>query len=260
MRCSFEPATRERHLVLCDPAALPSPACLDAAPGLTLHTSSAAAAISRLAEEGRALVVQVPEGDCHATFHVLVDEEPAQPLRDRASGREGVRGAVLHLPSGTLTAGGVELLERGSDAQAHVRAAVPPGVYQLDAVHLAARQQESLPAPARWPARVARVLARLAPAALGAGLVAAALSATVAAARGSWTDGATAAAIVLAVVGALLAFTSLFGAVARLYPGRPPSPEVIAALERENPHIVVVLRAIREAPPRFPPARLRIGV
>ena len=120
-----------------DPAAIPADTLVD--PDLDAQDPKLMPkhAIERLAEQGHALIVNIPTEDCEARFHVFVDEEPPALLRKR--GKVLLRSAALNVPSGVLKADGLEFLARPGEVRAASEAeeaTIPAGPYVVDVVDL----------------------------------------------------------------------------------------------------------------------------
>ena len=69
-----------------------------------------------LAEEGKVLLLNVPDGDCELAIRIFVDEEPPVALQ-KAGGSSALGPFKLELPSGQLEAVGAEDVGKSHDAR-----------------------------------------------------------------------------------------------------------------------------------------------
>lgn len=130
-------SSRQKHLVLYDPAAIPSDIPVD--PNLEAQDPRPVPkkAINELARQGHALVVRIPCGDCEAKMRLHVNEDVDEYLRER--GTVVVTGALLHVPGGELKADGVEFIVRPGEVRTHSDAEscrVPVGDYDVEVLEL----------------------------------------------------------------------------------------------------------------------------
>ena len=129
MIADLNAASGTHHLVLLDPSWVSDIA--------NLATDRLDSRIEALATDGRALLVQIPAGDCEATFRVFVNDEPPEELL-AAAGRTPVTEFAMRLPSETLEAAGPEdinspISER--DPGTFSIAAIEPGTFSGRAFH-----------------------------------------------------------------------------------------------------------------------------
>lgn len=130
-------ASRCEHLVLYDRAALPSDTPVDPDLEAQEPTLPPKGAIRKLATNGHALVLRIPGEDCEATLALFVDEDPSEAVAER--GKRVLSGARLQVPSGTLTADGLEFLSLPGADRVHSiakTAEVPRGAYDVDVLEL----------------------------------------------------------------------------------------------------------------------------
>lgn len=113
-------ASGTKHLILVDPSSIQ---------GLSGVTDDHLdPRLLPLANDGRALLIHVPRGDCEATIRVFVNEEPPADLK-RAASRSRLSNFLLQVPSGVIEAAGAEDVgktvddrEPGTFALAHLGA------------------------------------------------------------------------------------------------------------------------------------------
>jgi hypothetical protein len=133
MRADLRAGSRHEHLILYDPASIPSDTPVD--PDLDAQDPALMPgdAMRALAAGGLALILHIPEEDCEARLRLFVDEPPPDLIAQR--GATVLTGAVLKVPTGCLKADGLEFLTRPGDARRHSEAEtaiVPPGDYDIE--------------------------------------------------------------------------------------------------------------------------------
>lgn len=137
MRTEVIAASRHEYLVLYDPAAIPLDTPLD--PDLETQdpVPLPESALVNLAEDGRALVFRIADTDCQATIRLLVEEIAEPSVKERAV--QVMDGAILRVPTGKLTADGVEFLCRPGETRLHsegVSIDIPAGNYEVQVWNL----------------------------------------------------------------------------------------------------------------------------
>jgi len=263
MQAEITAASRHEYLALYDPAAIPADAPFD--PDLQAQDPKLPpkAAIKELAAEGHALIVHIPTEDCEARFQVLVDEEPSEPIRHRAT--VVLAGATLRVPSGRLKADGLEFLSRPGEVRVHSEAeeiTIRAGEYSVEVLDLLSWKLRNRVAEARrgvGPLHIAihRLVAiytwlgvLLFPGNL---FVAPILVAFYWRSRG-WRIGLAVAAAILAVDTVIVGGFWLLQGAQKRFPGLFRVAEADAAFERQHPDVVVILRPRSSDAAPGPPA------
>jgi hypothetical protein len=244
-------ASRHEHLVLYDPAAIPSDLPLD--PDLEAQdpTPLPASVVRQVASRGEALILHIPTEDCEARLRVLVDEE----LPESIAGRGGlvISGARLKVPTGTLKADGLEFMTRPGEVRTHSgaeRIAVPPGDYEVEVHELMTWKLRHRTSTTRGGTRRGdRVAQRLVTVYTWVGivlipgnvLIAPILVGSLWQAYG-WRSGLAAASLILVIDAVVLGGFWLLESAQKRFPALSRVPRAEAGFEREHPDVVVVLR------------------
>jgi hypothetical protein len=243
-------ASRHEHLVLYDPAAIPPDLPVD--PDLDAQDPKPlpASAIREVTSRGDALILHIPTEDCEARMRVFVDEDPPQSIAGR--GAVVVSGARLRVPTGTLRADGLEFMTRPGDVRKHSEAehcALPPGDYEVEVRELMSWKLRNRNRRTRGgTGRGDRLAHRLVTAytwigivLIPANLLIAPIIVLVAWQARGWRTGITVAAAILLVDAVVAGGFWLLQAAQERFPALTRVQEADAAVERENPDIVVVL-------------------
>jgi hypothetical protein len=251
MRRDVTAGSRHEHLVLYDPAAIPPDTPVD--PDLEEQDPKplAASAMVRLAEQGLAVILRIAREDCQADLRLVVEENVASDLRERAV--PALDGAVLRLPGGKLMVEGVEFLCRAGETRRHSEAEaieVPAGDYQVQVLNLMPwKHRHRALEIEKKTTRCDRVVGRIVVAYtwLGIMLFPANVLVAPAAVLAAWLTSGWQFALVLA--GALLLLDVLvlagfwglkFGS--RWIPALKRRSEAELTFDAENPDVVVCLR------------------
>jgi hypothetical protein len=246
-------ASREQHLVLFDPAAIPADAPVD--PDMLAQEPKLMPrpAMMRLASSGDALILHIPTDDCEARLRVFAGEEPPEPLRRK--GAVVLSGARLRVPSGRLRADGLEFLVRPGEAREHSlaqEAEIPAGHYGIEVVNLQGwKARNRLTEGRRGMGAAATAVHRLVTVYTWLGILLLFANIFVAPMILLWFhesdgwSGVLRAGAVIAVVDAVGfgGFWVLQAAQKRL-PILSRVGEADAVFERENPDIIVILRGL----------------
>jgi hypothetical protein len=269
MPADLSAGSRHEHLVLYDPAAIPSETPVD--PDLDAQDPRLlpAPAMMQLASEGRALIVRIPGEDCEARFRLYVDEDPPDQIRNR--GEAVVKGAHLRVPSGVVRADGLEFLCRPGESRRHAEpqeAAVPSGVYAVD-VHslirwkLANRVAEGR----RGIGRTHRIVHAVVFAYTWLGILMFPANIFVAPVvvlrnwrKGGWPDAAAAGAVILAIDAVVIAGFWLLQIARGRWPGVFRVIAADEAFEAAHPDIAVVLRTAEAGTSPATPGYAEIAV
>jgi hypothetical protein len=255
-------ASRHEHLVLYDPAAIPSDLAVD--PDLDAQDPKplSPSGIREVTSRGDALILHIPTEDCEASLRVYVDEDPPQSI----AGRGGVivSGARLKVPTGMLKADGLEFMARPGEVRKHSEAAniaVPPGDYEVEVRELMTwklrRRKSSTRSVTRSGGRMTHRLVTvytwvgivLIPANL---LIAPIIVGGLWQAQG-WRSGVTAASLILVIDAVVLGGFWVLESAQKRFPALSRIQQADADFEHENPDIAVVLRRrVGAASPSLP--------
>jgi hypothetical protein len=137
MRSDVTASSRHKHLVLYDSAAIPLDTPLDTDLEAQEPSPLPESNIANLAERGQALILRIAHEDCEATLHLLVEDIIEPYLQKRAV--QVLDGAIVHVPSGKLTADGVEFLCHVGQTRLHSEAQsieIPAGSYEAQVFNL----------------------------------------------------------------------------------------------------------------------------
>ena len=251
MQADLTAASRERHLALFDPAAIPADAPVDPDMQAQEPTLMPAPAMMDLASSGHALILHIPTEDCEARFRVFAGEEPPEALRRK--GTVVLSGAPLQVPSGRLKADGLEFLVRPGETREHSlaqEAAVPTGEYSVEVVNLQGwKARHRLTEGHRGIGALDRTVNRLVISYTWLGILM--IPANIFAApmivlwfhrSGGWSGALLAGAMIVAVDALILGGFWLLQAAQKRLPILSRVNEADAAVDRENPDIIVVLR------------------
>ena len=251
MRSEVTAASRHRHLVVYDPAAIPAEAPLD--PDLEAQDPKPPpeAAIHELAQQGQALVLSIPSEDCEARLQLLVDEEP--DARHRELGSPVLRSARLQVPSGRLLADGVEFLCRAGQVRKHSEAeavSLPPGQYDVDVFallswklsHRAGEIGSRTSGRDRVARRATAAYTWLGIVLIPANVLLAPRLVAFLWKQGGWRRGLSAAAVILAVDAIVVAGFWLLAWAQKRFPWLTLAAHLDARFEAEHPDAVIVLR------------------
>jgi hypothetical protein len=250
MQADVTAASREQHLVLFDPAAIPADAPVDPDMQAQEPTLMPGTAIMRLASTGDALILHIPTEDCEAQLRVFAAEEPPEPLR--RNGAVVLKGALLRVPSGRLKADGLEFLVRAGETRAHSlaeEATIPPGDYSVEVVNLQGwKARNRLTEGRRGMGAADTVVHRLITAYTLLGVVLLIANVFVAPMivawfyrSGGWPGALRAGAMILAVDALVFGGFWVLEAAQKRLPILSRVSDADAAFDRENPDIIVIL-------------------
>jgi hypothetical protein len=256
MRLEATASSGHDHLVLYDPAAIPSDVPVD--PDLEAQDPVPIGGPARLdlANRGLALILRLCSADCEATLRILVDEMPESFLRERAA--LTLDGALLRLPGGKLTIDGIEFLCRFGETRLHSEAEIfelPPGDYVVQVLNLIPWKEQNRTAEInRRTSRVDRLVNKAVQAYTWLGillipgnLLIAGPAVVVLLLAAGWRQALTLAAAIVVVDVLVLAGFWALDAASKIFPALIRAGDARLAFETENPDIVVCLQKAAQA-------------
>lgn len=261
MRVELSAASRCEHLVLYDRAAIPPDTPVDPELEAQEPALPPRKVIRKLATDGHALVLRIPGDDCEATLEVFVDEDPTQEIAQR--GKALLSGARLVVPSGTLTADGLEFLSLPGADRVHSiaeTADIPSGTYEVEVLELLSWKLSSSKEYIRAHTRsLDRAVHTLVQTLAWVGilgfwahiLVVPGLLLFLWQSRG-WKTAGLAAAVILLLDSVVLGTFHLLEWARRWWPALSRVEDLASAFEKEHPDIAVLLRPTAEAEPGKP--------
>jgi hypothetical protein len=256
MRVRLSAASRCEYLVLYDRAAIPPDTPVDPDLEAQEPVLPPKKAIQKLAADGHALVVRIPGDDCEATFEVFVGEDPTQVITQR--GKVLLSGGRLVVPSGTLTADGLEFLSLPGADRTHSiaeAAEIPSGTYAVEVLELLSWKLESSEEYIRAHTRpLDRAVHTLVQSLAWVGilglwahiLVVPGLLLFLWRSRG-WRAAALAAAFIVLLDVVILGTFHVLEWARRWWPALSRVEDLVSTFEKERPDIAVLLRPTAEA-------------
>lgn len=252
MQKDFSPSSREQHVAIYDPHALPAGFPIDPDLESAEPSPPPKEAIASLAKEGLAFVLHIPHGDCEPHIKCFINEEPPDYLIEKAGQKARVVNSLMHVPSGTIISDGIEFLCFPNTKRQHglsEEIQIPPGDYRLTVYSLVRwknRNSDSefrrlTSSSGRFAEKIMNSLGCLAAAMFPGNLIFAPILILLVGSLSSWRS-AIKLAVAILIIDILLLI--VFHALERLeqrFPILRQAHKIRETFEQENPDIVLHL-------------------